>query len=138
MSEFGFTSIEQDIDWNALKGYAREVAERAYAPYSSFKTGAAGLVEDGRVVLGCSVENAALGLTLCAECGVVSALHGTGGGQLRALVCVDSDDHLVTPCGRCLQLLAEHGGPECQILTSKGPHPLSRLLPEPFARERSL
>ncbi len=135
MTEFGFTSMDQDIDWNALKGYAKEVSERAYVPYSGLKVGAAGLVDDGRVVLGCNVENASFGLTLCAECGMVSALHGTGGGKLVAVVCVDSAGRLLTPCGRCLQLISENGGPTCQILSSKGPHPLSLFLPEPFVVE---
>ena len=63
---------------------------RAYAPYSNFKVGVAGLVDDGRVVLGCNVENAAYGVALCAECGMVSALHATGGGRLVAVACVDA------------------------------------------------
>ncbi len=136
MTEFGFTSMDQDIDWNALKGYASEVSERAYAPYSGLKMGAAGLVDDGRVVLGCNVENSSLGLSLCAECGLVSALHGTGGGRLIAVVCVDSMGRLLTPCGRCLQLIFENGGTDCQILSEKGPHPLGAFLPEPFVVQR--
>ena len=53
----------------------------AYAPYSHFRVGVAGLVDDGRIVSGCNVENAAYGVTLCAECGMVSQLHATGGGR---------------------------------------------------------
>ena len=136
MTEFGFTPIDQEIDWNALRGYAREVSERAYAPYSNLKVGAAALVDDGRVVLGCNVENSSLGLTLCAECGLVSALHGTGGGKHVAVVVVDGSGQLLTPCGRCLQLLFENGGPDCQILTTKGAHSLSLFLPEPFVLDR--
>jgi cytidine deaminase len=84
---------------------------RAYAPYSRFRVGAAGLADDGRVVTGCNVENAAYGVGLCAECGMVSALHATGGGRLRAVTCVGPDGGLLMPCGRCRQILWENGGP---------------------------
>jgi cytidine deaminase len=107
----------------------------AYAPYSSFPVGAAALVDDGRVVVGCNVENASYGLTLCAECGVVSSLHATGGGRLVALVCVNGDGHLLMPCGRCRQLLWEHGGPECLLLTRRGPRPMREVLPDAFDAE---
>ena len=96
----------------ALRAAAVEVMRRAYAPYSNFPVGAAGLVDDGRVVVGCNVENASYGVTLCAECGLVSALHATGGGRLVALSCVDGAGEPLMPCGRCRQLLWEHGGPE--------------------------
>jgi cytidine deaminase len=102
---------ERDIDWADLRRAATEVMDRAYAPYSRFKVGAAGLVEDGRVVSGCNVENAAYGVGLCAECGMVSALHASGGGRLVAVVCVDAHGATLMPCGRCRQLLWEHGGP---------------------------
>ena len=65
---------------------------RAYAPYSGYAVGAAALVDDGRVVAGCNVENASYGLTLCAECGLVSELHRTGGGRLVAFTCVDHNE----------------------------------------------
>ena len=121
------------VDWDALRAAADAAAERAYAPYSRFRVGAAGVVDDGRIVTGCNVENASYGLTLCAECGVVSDLHRTGGGRLVALACAtpDSDDHLM-PCGRCRQLLYEAGGPELLVDGPHGPLPLGDLLPHAF------
>jgi cytidine deaminase len=121
-----------DIDWDALRQAAREVMRHAYAPYSNFPVGAAGLVNDGRIVTGCNVENAAYGVALCAECGVVSALHATGGGQLVALSCVDGAGNPLMPCGRCRQLLWEHGGPDCLVDTAGDPVPMSELLPFAF------
>ncbi len=106
--------------------------ERAYAPYSDFPVGAAGLVDDGRVVLGCNVENASYGLGLCAECGLVSALHGTGGGRLVAMVCVDRHGETLMPCGRCRQLLWENGGPEMQLATPSGVKTMADVLPDAF------
>ncbi|GAA2087380.1 cytidine deaminase [Aeromicrobium tamlense] len=132
MSGFGFTPAEAPVDWDALTKYAVEVMQRAYAPYSKYKVGAAGLVEDGRVVLGCNVENAAYGVALCAECGMVSALHSTGGGKLRAVVCVEGQGRPVMPCGRCRQLLWENGGPECQLLTASGVKTMAEVLPDAF------
>lgn len=132
MSGFGFTPAEAPVDWDALTKYAVEVMQRAYAPYSKYKVGAAGLVEDGRVVLGCNVENAAYGVALCAECGMVSALHSTGGGRLRAVVCVEGQGRPVMPCGRCRQLLWENGGPECQLLTASGVKTMAEVLPDAF------
>src|SRR6201994_2330270 len=99
-----------NIDWRALRRAAVEAMGRAYAPYSRFPVGAAALVDDGRVVVGCNVENASYGLGLCAECGLVSALASSGGGRIVALVCVDGDGAVLMPCGRCRQLLWEHGG----------------------------
>ena len=101
-----------DVDWESLTRYATQMLDRAYAPYSEFQVGAAGLVDDGRVVLGCNVENASYGVGLCAECGLVSALHGSGGGRLVAMVCVNRDGETLMPCGRCRQLLWENGGAE--------------------------
>lgn len=129
------TTSDAPIDWDALRGYATEVMSRAYAPYSNFKVGVAGLVDDGRVVLGCNVENAAYGVALCAECGMVSALHATGGGQLRAVVCVDSDGNPLMPCGRCRQLLWENGGPDMQLMTTHGVKVMSDVLPDAFGVE---
>ena len=122
-------------DWDALRSAAVDAMTDAYAPYSSFPVGAAALVDDGRVVVGCNVENASYGLTLCAECGVVSSLHATGGGRLVALVCVNGEGHLLMPCGRCRQLLWEHGGPECLLLTREGPRPMREVLPDAFDAE---
>jgi cytidine deaminase len=119
-------------DWPALRDAARDVLRRAYAPYSRFPVGAAALVDDGRVVLGCNVENASYGLALCAECGLVSALHAGGGGTLVALACVDRDGGPLLPCGRCRQLLWEQGGPDLLVDTVDGPVPMTELLPRAF------
>jgi cytidine deaminase len=124
-----------DIDWTALRQAATGAASRAYAPYSHFAVGAAALVDDGRVVSGCNVENASYGLTLCAECGLVSQLTVTGGGQLVAFSCTDGEGELLLPCGRCRQLLHEHGGPGLLLETPSGIRPLSELLPEAFGPE---
>ena len=103
------------VDWDALRAAAREAAQRAYAPYSNFRVGAAGLTDDGRVVVGCNVENASYGLTLCAECGLVSTFHAGGGGRLVAVAVSDPDGSPVSPCGRCRQLLYEAGGSELVV-----------------------
>jgi cytidine deaminase len=121
-----------DVDWEALRLRAVELMERAYAPYSRFRVGVAGLVDDGRVVAGCNVENAAYGVALCAECGMVSELHATGGGRLTAVFCVGADGQALMPCGRCRQLLWENGGPECQLMTPEGVLPMTAVLPQAF------
>ncbi len=121
-----------DIDWKLLRDKAISVSRHAYAPYSGFPVGAAALVDDDRVVTGCNVENVSYGLGLCAECAVVCALFATGGGRLRALVCVAPDGDLLMPCGRCRQVLLEHGGPTMLIDHPAGPKPLSELLPDAF------
>ncbi len=123
------------IDWDALRVAAADVCGRAYAPYSSFPVGAAALVDDGRVVVGCNVENAAYGVVLCAECGVVSALHAGGGGRLVAFTCVGGKGQRLMPCGRCRQLLWEHGGTELLIDTPQGILPMSEILPQAFGPE---
>ncbi len=120
------------IDWPALRSAAVAALEHAYTPYSHFPVGVAGLVDDGRVVTGCNVENASFGLTLCAECGLVSALHASGGGRLVAVVCVDRDGEDLMPCGRCRQLLWEHGGPTCLLHTASGIRPMAEVLPDAF------
>jgi cytidine deaminase len=121
------------VDWGALRAAATEVQRYAHAPYSGFRVGAAALVDDGRLVTGCNVENAAYGVVLCAECGVVSALHATGGGRLVAFCCVGGDDaRLVLPCGRCRQLLWEAGGPGLSVLGPGGLRTMAQLLPEAF------
>ncbi len=122
-------------DWDALRVAARRAAARAYAPYSKLHVGAAGLVDDGRVITGCNVENASYGLTLCAECGLVSALHATGGGRLVAVAVVDGDGAPLAPCGRCRQLLWEAGGPDLQLDTAAGVRPMSVVLPGAFDAE---
>jgi cytidine deaminase len=121
-----------EIDWEKLRAAAREANARAYAPYSRFRVGAAALVDDGRIVIGCNVENAGYGVTLCAECGVVSELHATGGGRLVAVACVDAAGRPLMPCGRCRQLLWEHGGPDCLLETPSGIRPMTDVLPDAF------
>lgn len=121
-----------DINWNTLRHKATEVSRTAYAPYSGFAVGAAGLVDDARVVTGCNVENVSYGLGLCAECAVVCNLHSSGGGRLIALSCVDATGEVLMPCGRCRQVLLEHGGPQMLIDHPQGPRPLADLLPDAF------
>lgn len=122
------------VDWARLRAEAAAVAGRAHAPYSGLRVGAAALVDDGRVVTGCNVENASYGLTLCAECGLVSALHATGGGRLVAASVVAGDGLPIAPCGRCRQLLVEAGGPGLLMDAGRGeePVPIADLLPGAF------
>lgn len=124
-----------DIDWDLLQSHAAESMKKAYAPYSRFPVGAAALVDDGRIISGCNVENASYGLTLCAECGLVSDLIASGGGRLVAVSCVDIHGNALMPCGRCRQLLFEHGGDSLQLMTDSGIRPLSELLPWAFGPE---
>lgn len=119
-------------DWAALRLAAREAMTRAYAPYSQFPVGAAALVDDGRVVVGCNVENASYGVGLCAECGLVSALQASGGGRLVAFTCSDGRGALLMPCGRCRQLLFEFGGTDLLVDTPTGVLTLGALLPQAF------
>jgi cytidine deaminase len=133
------------IDWAGLRAAAVDVADRAYAPYSRLRVGAAGLTVDGQLVTGCNVENASFGLTLCAECGLVSALHataprpdpdpamdGASAPVLVAVAVVAGDGEPLLPCGRCRQLLLEAGGPSLLVDTVSGPTTLSELLPAAF------
>ncbi len=120
------------IDWPALRSVATAAAGNAYAPYSRLRVGAAGQASDGRIVLGCNVENASYGLTLCAECGLVSALHASGGGRLTAVSVVAADGAPLVPCGRCRQLLLEAGGPGLLLDAEGGPRELGSLLPSAF------
>ena len=122
----------EDVDWEALRTRAIEIMGRAYAPYSRFPVGVAGIVDDGRIVVGCNVENAAYGVGLCAECGLVSELHATGGGKLVAVSCVGRDGEPLMPCGRCRQLLWENGTPETLLLTPEGVLPMRDVLPQAF------
>ena len=121
-----------DVDWAGLRAAATEAMRSAYAPYSNYRVGVAGLVDDGRIVTGCNVENASYGLSLCAECGLVSELHRSGGGRLVAVACVDAEGSVLMPCGRCRQLLWEHGGPHCLVDTPQGIRGMSWVLPEAF------
>lgn len=115
-----------------LRLKAFEASSHAYAPYSRFPVGAAALVDDHRMVAGCNVENVSYGLGLCAECAVVCALHSSGGGRLIALSCVDAAGEVLMPCGRCRQVLLEHGGRALLIDHRLGPRPLGELLPDAF------
>jgi cytidine deaminase len=124
-----------EFDWRGLQQAATEIAGRAYAPYSNYPVGAAALVDDGRMVVGCNVENAAYGVVLCAECGLVSQLHATGGGRLTHFVCVNGEGEVIMPCGRCRQLLFEHGGRELLLLTVSGVRRMDEVLPDPFGPE---
>ncbi|WP_046300242.1 cytidine deaminase [Mycobacterium sp. UM_Kg27] len=124
--------MPHEIDWDGLRHNAIDVAANAYAPYSGLRVGAAGLTDDGRVVTGCNVENVSYGLGLCAECAVVCGLYATGGGRLVGLSCSNADGNLLMPCGRCRQVLLEHGGPELLIDHPAGPRPLGELLPDAF------
>jgi len=121
-----------DFDWESLVAEARAAMAHAYAPYSKFPVGAAAVVDDGRLVTGCNVENASYGVALCAECGLVSQLHLTGGGRLTHFACVNGNGDLLMPCGRCRQLLFENGGPELLVLTGSGVRSLDELLPDAF------
>jgi cytidine deaminase len=121
-----------DIDWNALRATAVEVAARAHAPYSGLRVGAAGTDRDGTIVIGCNVENASFGLTLCAECGLVSAQRAASAGPLVAVSVVAGDGAPLVPCGRCRQLLMEAGGPDLLLDADGGPVRLADLLPGAF------
>ena len=123
------------FDWEALRTEAVAVSRRAYAPYSHYRVGAAATADDGRVLVGCNVENAAYGVVLCAECGVVSSLHASGGGRLTHVVCVNADGDVIMPCGRCRQLLWENGGAGLELLTPRGVRRMDEVLPDAFGPE---
>lgn len=123
------------VDWDELRAAAVEISARAYAPYSGFRVGAAALAADGRRVVGCNVENAAYGVTLCAECGLVSQLHATGGGVLTHFVCVNGEGDVIMPCGRCRQLLWENGGAALEVMTPEGVLTMDQVLPQAFGPE---
>lgn len=120
------------IDWPALRETATGAMRQAYAPYSNFPVGVAALVDDGRIITGCNVENASYGIGLCAECGLVSNLIISGGGRLIAVACVDAHGNALMPCGRCRQLLWEHGGADCLLDSVSGIKPMSEILPDAF------
>ncbi|MER1995100.1 MAG: cytidine deaminase [Arthrobacter sp.] len=121
-----------EIDWNALQDAAREAMAHAYVPYSRYPVGAAALTDDGRIVSGCNIENASYGLTLCAECSMISQLNMTGGGRLVAFTCVDGEGETLMPCGRCRQLLYEFRAPGMQLLTVSGIRTMDEVLPDAF------
>jgi cytidine deaminase len=122
----------EDTDWDALRAVADEAMRKAYVPYSKFPVGVAAIVDDGRVISGCNVENASYGLTLCAECALVSTLHLTGGGKLVRFTCVDGDGNILMPCGRCRQLLFEHAAPGMLLETVSGVRTMDEVLPDAF------
>ena len=128
-------TVADEFDWDALRDAAVEVSRRAYAPYSHYPVGAAGMADDGRVLVGCNVENAAYGVVLCAECGMVSSLHATGGGRLTRVVCVNGVGDVIMPCGRRRQLLWEHGGADLQLMTAAGVRRMADVLPDAFGPE---
>lgn len=124
--------MAENIPWGELRSAAIEAMKKAYVPYSKFPVGAAALVDDGRIVSGCNVENASYGLTLCAECSLVSALTMTGGGRLVAFYCVDGASNVLMPCGRCRQLLFEHSAPGMILETVSGQRTIEQVLPDAF------
>jgi cytidine deaminase len=131
----GMTNAEPvsgDIDWGRLREVAADAMTKAYVPYSHFPVGVAALVTDGRVISGCNVENASYGVTLCAECSLVSALIMSGGGQLVAFTCVDGHGNTLMPCGRCRQLLFEHSVPGMLLETVSGIRTINEVLPDAF------
>jgi cytidine deaminase len=134
----GSRERQPEVDWEALRAAARSMIAYAYVPYSRYPVGAAALVDDGRVVTGCNVENASYGVTLCAECGLVSSLAASGGGRLVAFACVDGHGAALMPCGRCRQLLWEHGGPELMVDTPEGIRPMTAVLPQAFGPDHLL
>lgn len=121
-----------EVDWAALTAAATEAMHTAYVPYSRFPVGAAALVDDGRIVTGCNVENASYGLTLCAECTLVGQLHLGGGGRIVAFACVDASGSVLMPCGRCRQLLYEFRAPGMVLLTVSGVRTMDEVLPDAF------
>ncbi|PZE85002.1 cytidine deaminase [Curtobacterium sp. MCBD17_032] len=128
----GRTASDAEVDWDALREAATTAMGRAYVPYSSFPVGAAALTDDGRIVSGCNVENASYGVTLCAECSLVSQLFMTGGGKLVAFTCVDGDGATLMPCGRCRQLLFEHSAEGMLLETVSGIRTIDEVLPDAF------
>jgi cytidine deaminase len=121
-----------DIDWESLRARAREALAHAYVPYSHFPVGVAAIADDGRILTGANVENASYGLTLCAECSLVSALHMTGGGKLVAFTCVDGHGNALMPCGRCRQLLFEHSAEGMLLDTVSGIKTIDEVIPDAF------
>lgn len=121
-----------EINWEQLRLKALEASKNSYAPYSNYPVGAAAIVDDGRVITGANVENASYGLTLCAECSMVSELFATGGGKLVAFSCVDSTGAVIMPCGRCRQLLSEHAAHGMMLETVSGIKSIEEVIPDAF------
>jgi cytidine deaminase len=128
-------TVDTSVDWDGLRAAAVEAAAQAWCPYSGLQVGAAAIVDDGRMVVGCNVENASYGLGLCAECTMAGQLRLTGGGRFVAVACRSGTGELLMPCGRCRQILYEHGGPDCVLDTPAGPMPMRDVLPHAFGPE---
>jgi cytidine deaminase len=124
-----------DVDWDELRQRAVRAAQDAYCPYSGLRVGSAALCDDGRIVVGCNVENAAYGVGLCAECTMAGQLRLTGGGRFVAVACRSGEGELLMPCGRCRQVLFELGGADCLVDTPRGVVPMARVLPDAFGPE---
>ena len=127
---------QPSVDWQPLLDAATDAMKKSYSPYSNFAVGAAALTDDVRIVSGCNVENASFGITLCAECSLISELFMTGGGKLTAFVCVDRDKNILMPCGRCRQLLYEHAAPGMLLQSTGGIRTIEQMLPDAFGPER--
>jgi cytidine deaminase len=125
-------AMSVEVDWPRLRATAAASARNGYAPYSRLRVGAAALTAEGRLLSACNVENASYGLTLCAECGLVSALHLSGGGHLVAFTCVDGHGNILMPCGRCRQLLYEHSAEGMLLETVSGVRTIDQVLPDAF------
>ena len=124
-----------EVDWDELRRLAVVAAASAYCPYSGLQVGAAALCDDGRVVTGCNVENAAYGVALCAECTMAGQLRLTGGGKFVAVACRSGEGQLLMPCGRCRQIIYELGGPDCLVDTPRGVLTMRDVLPDAFGPE---
>ncbi|HZS19526.1 MAG TPA: cytidine deaminase [Pseudonocardiaceae bacterium] len=121
------------IDWVALRSAAVQAAALAYCPYSLLQVGAAALCDNGRTVIGCNVENASYGLSLCAECAMAGQLRLSGGGRFMAVACRSGAGELLMPCGRCREIIHELGGPSCLLDTPHGIRSIEELLPDAFS-----
>jgi cytidine deaminase len=124
-----------EVDWVELRRRAVAAAASAYCPYSGLQVGAAALCDDGRVVTGCNIENAAYGVALCAECTMAGQLRLTGGGKFVAVACRSGEGQLLMPCGRCRQIIYELGGPDCLVDTPRGVLTMREVLPDAFGPE---
>ena len=125
-------SSASTVDWDALRSVATDAMGKAYAPYSKYPVGAAAITTDGRIVSGCNIENASYGVTLCAECSLVTDLIMGGGGRLVAFTCVDGNGNVLMPCGRCRQLLFEHSEEGMLLETVSGIRTIDQVLPDAF------
>ncbi len=136
-------ATREGIDWEALIDVAARSRERAHAPYSGFRVGAALMAGDGRIYGGCNVENRVLGLTLCAERGALSAAVADGRTSFQALAIVTGAAPPCAPCGQCRDALAEFSSdlPVVSVAAGSGEagnwrrFTLRELLPDPFVLE---